>query len=335
MSLWRDTVLGVATQPAVKQLVTDHALARPLRDRFVAGETLDDALAAAGALNRAGFRASLDHLGEDVTDPAAADAAVADYLALVAAIARSHVQSGISIKLSQLGLAIPRPAAPAPETPSAAAGSPQNWGAGGAIARLERLLAAAQAAGVFVRIDMEGSAHTQATLDVLRAVWPRHHNVGVVLQAYLHRTGRDLEDVLALGATVRLCKGAYREPPTIAYQTRDETGAAYARLATRMLEAPNYAALATHDPALIAHARAEAERLGRARDTFEFQMLYGVRRDLQQALVRAGYRVRIYVPYGREWYPYLTRRLAERPGNLLFLVRSLWAEHRGPGAQAA
>ncbi|HLH22201.1 MAG TPA: proline dehydrogenase family protein [Chloroflexota bacterium] len=314
MSLWRDTVLGVATQPAVKQLVKDHALARPLRQRFVAGETIDDALAAARALNREGFRVSLDHLGEDVSEPAAADAAVNDYLALVQAIAHAHVQSGISIKLSQLGLSLDRAAC-------------QD--------RLERLLTAAQTVGVFVRIDMEGSAHTQETLDVLRAVWPRHHNVGVVLQAYLHRTGCDLEDVLALGATVRLCKGAYREPPTIAYQARDEVDAAYARLATRMLEAPNYAALATHDPALLAHARAEAARLGRPRDSFEFQMLYGVRRDLQQALVREGYRLRVYVPYGREWYPYLTRRLAERPGNLLFLVRSLWAEQRGNGARAA
>ncbi|HEY7059921.1 MAG TPA: proline dehydrogenase family protein [Chloroflexota bacterium] len=314
MSLWRDTVLGVSTQPAIQQFVVGHELARPLRDRFVAGEGLDDALAAARALNRAGCRASLDHLGEYVREPAAADAALADYLALVEAIAQAQVDSGISIKLSQLGLTLDQAASQA---------------------RLERLLAAAQAAGVFVRIDMEGSAHTQATLDVLRAVWPGYHNVGVVLQAYLHRTGRDLEDVLALGATVRLCKGAYREPPNIAYQARDEIDAAYARLTTRMLEAPNYTAIATHDPALIAHARAEAARLGRARDSFEFQMLYGVRRDLQQALVRAGYRVRVYVPYGREWYPYLTRRLAERPGNLLFLVRSLWAEQRGHGTRAA
>jgi proline dehydrogenase len=374
MSLWRDAVLGVATRPVVRELVKDHPLARPLRDRFVAGETLGDALDAARALNRAGCRASLDHLGEDVHEPAAADAAVADYLALVDAIAGSHVHSGISIKLSQLGLAIPLcPAAPphgsntaksadAPagspqewgvggantvqhgraavaDSPqdwgAAVADSPQDWGAGGATARLERLLAAAEPVGVFVRIDMEGSAHTQATLGALRAVWPRHQNVGVVLQAYLHRTDDDLHDVLALGATVRLCKGACREPPEVAYQTREEIDAAYARLATRLLEAPNYAALATHDPALIAHARAEVARLGRARDSFEFQMLYGVRRDLQHALVRAGYRVRVYVPYGREWYPYLTRRLAERPGNLLFLVRSLWAEQRGDDARAA
>jgi proline dehydrogenase len=314
MSLWRDTVLGVSTQPAVQRFVVGHELARPLRDRFVAGETLDQALAAARALNRAGFRASLDHLGEHVHAAAAADAAVADYLALVAAIARAGVRSGISIKLSQLGLELDVAACQA---------------------RLERLLAAAQAARVFVRIDMEGSAHTQATLDMLRAVWPRHQNVGVVLQAYLHRTGRDLEDVLALGATVRLCKGAYREPPEVAYQTREEVDAAYARLARRLLEAPTYPALATHDPALIAQVREDAARLGRAPDSLEFQMLYGVRRDLQQALVRGGYRVRVYVPYGREWYPYLTRRLAERPANLLFLVRSLWAESRGHGAQAA
>ncbi len=311
MSLWRNTVLGVTTQPAVQEFVVGHALARPLRDRFVAGETLTDALAVARDLNRGGFRVSLDHLGEDVADPAAADAAVAAYEAVVAAIARERVRSGISIKLSQLGLRLDR---------------------GGCQARLERVLATAAAAGVFVRIDMETSAYTQVTLDLLRAVWPRFHNVGVVLQAYLYRTERDLADVLALGATVRLCKGAYSEPPDVAYRDKADVDASYARLARRLLEADTYAALATHDPRLIARARADAEALRRPRDSFEFQMLYGVRRDLQEALARAGYRVRVYVPYGREWYPYLTRRLAERPANLLFLARSLWAEARGARA---
>ena len=300
MSLWRHTVHGVTAHPMVRQFVVGHEVARPLRDRFVAGEALHHAVAAAHRLNHAGFRVSLDHLGEDVRDPAAADAAVDDYLGLVATIQREQLHSGISIKLSQLGLALDAAACQA---------------------RLERLLAAAAAAGVFVRIDMESSAHTQATLDVVRAVWPRFHNVGVVLQAYLYRTGQDVEDMLALGATVRLCKGAYREPPEVAYQTRAEVDASYARLARRLLEASTYAALATHDPQLIARAQADATALGRAPDSFEFQMLYGVRRDLQHALLRAGHRVRIYVPYGREWYPYLTRRLAERPANLLFLAR--------------
>jgi proline dehydrogenase len=293
MSLWRDTVLGVTTQPVVEEFVVGHALARPLRDRFVAGETLDEALAVTRGLNAAGFRVSLDQLGEDVR------------------VGREGVSSGISIKLSQLGLRLDRAACQA---------------------RLERVLGAAAAAGVFVRIDMESSAYTQATLDLLRAVRPRYSNVGVVLQAYLYRTARDLADVLALGATVRLCKGAYREPADVAYASKAEVDASYARLARTLLEADTYAALATHDPALIARARADATALGRPRDSFEFQMLYGVRRDLQEALRRDGYRVRIYVPYGREWYPYLTRRLAERPSNLLFLARSLWAEARGTRA---
>ncbi len=321
MSLWRDTVLGISRRPAVQQFVVGHELARPLRERFVAGETLDDALRVARALNAEGFRVSLDHLGEEVREAAAADRAVADYLDLVAAIARTGVRSGLSIKLTQLGLAV------ATASPVDAFAACQE--------RLERLLAAAQAAGVFVRIDMEQSAYTQATLDMLRAVWPRYRNVGVVLQAYLRRTERDLEDVLALGATVRLCKGAYREPPEVAYQTRAEVDAAYARLMRRLLEAETYPALATHDPALIAQAREYAAALGRGPDSFEFQMLYGVRRDLQQALRRAGYRVRVYVPYGREWYPYLTRRLAERPANLWFLMRALWAESRRDGRSAA
>jgi proline dehydrogenase len=311
MSLWRDTVLGVTTQPAVEQFVVGHALARPLRDRFVAGETLDAALAVTRGLNAAGLRVSLDHLGEDVRDGAAADAAVGAYAGLVAAISREGVKSGISIKLSQLGLRLD-PAA--------------------CLARLERVLAAAARAGVFVRIDMESSAYTQATLDLLRAVRQRYQNVGVVLQAYLYRTPEDLADVLAMGATVRLCKGAYREPPDVAYASKAEVDAQYVHLARTLLEADTYAALATHDPVLIARVRAYANALGRSRDSFEFQMLYGVRRDLQDALRRDGYRVRIYVPYGREWYPYLTRRLAERPANLLFLVRSLWAEAHGARA---
>jgi proline dehydrogenase len=311
MSLWRNTVLGVTTQPAVQEFVVGHELARPLRERFVAGETLADAVTATRVLNGAGFRASLDHLGEDVQDAAAAEAVVGAYEGLIATIGRERLSSGISIKLSQLGLRL---------DPAACQG------------RLERVLAAAAAAGVFVRIDMEGSAYTQVTLDLFRAVWPRYRNVGVVLQAYLYRTERDLEDVLALGATVRLCKGAYREPPEVAYASKDEVDDSYARLARRLLAADTYAAIATHDPSLIARARANAEALGRARDSFEFQMLYGVRRDLQERLVREGYRVRVYVPYGREWYPYLTRRLAERPANLLFLARSLWAEARGERA---
>ena len=213
MSLWRNTVLGVTTQPAVQDFVVGHELARPLRDRFVAGEALPEALAATRALNAAGFRVSLDHLGEDVRDAAAADAAVAAYEALVAAIGLEGVRSGISIKLSQLGLRLDP---------------------GGCQARLERVLGAAAAAGVFVRIDMESSAYTQVTLNLLRAVWPRFHNVGIVLQAYLYRTEQDLADVLALGATVRLCKGAYHEPPEVAYPSKADVDASYARLARRL-----------------------------------------------------------------------------------------------------
>ncbi len=348
MSLWRETVLAVSRRPEVQEFVVGHELARPLRERFVAGATLAQALDAARALNAAGFRVSLDHLGEQVRDAAAADAALADYLALAAAIDRDRLDGGISIKLSQLGLA---PVEAAPDglarrgregaehraTNSLNLDARADLGAPGqaCVARLEQLLTAVQERGVFVRIDMEGSALVRQTLDVLRAVWPQHRNVGVVLQAYLHRTGQDLDDVLALGATVRLCKGAYSEPPEVAYQTRAEVDGSYARLMRRLLEGDTYAALATHDPALIAEARTLAAQLGRPRDRFEFQMLYGVRRDLQHALRQAGYRVRIYVPYGREWYPYLTRRLAERPANLLFLVRSLWAERRANGVRAA
>jgi proline dehydrogenase len=294
-------------------MVGNH-LVRPLRDRFVAGETLEEALAVTHALNDGGFRVSLDALGEHVENAAAADAATVHYEGLVEAIAREGVHSGISVKLSQLGLALD---------------------VGACRARLERLLAAADEVGVFVRVDMEGSAYTQATLDVVRAVWPRYRRVGVVLQAYLYRTASDLEDLLALGMTVRLCKGAYREPAGVAYPAKADVDANYARLAKRLLLSDVYAALATHDEAMIAAARAVADMAGRRRDSFEFQMLYGVRRDLQHALQREGYRVRVYVPYGQDWYPYLTRRLAERPGNLLFLARALWAESREGERRAA
>ncbi|MBX5490037.1 MAG: proline dehydrogenase family protein [Chloroflexi bacterium] len=314
MSLWREAVLGVTRQPRVQQFVVEHALVRPLRDRFVAGETLEQALSVAHALAAAGFRLSLDHLGEEVDSPEAAERAVDDYLAVVEAIARERLPSGISIKLTQLGLA---------QDPAACQ------------ARLERLLATAQRAGVFVRVDMEGSVYTQATLDLVRAVWPRYRNVGVVLQAYLHRTARDLRAVLAEGISVRLCKGAYAEPPTIAYASKAAVDANYARLLRTLLAAEPYAAIATHDEALIARAQALAAQFQRPRDRFEFQMLYGVRRDLQRHLLEQGYRVRIYLPYGAEWYPYLTRRLAERPANLLFLARALWAERNGRGAEAA
>lgn len=314
MALWREAVLGVAQQPRVQRFVVEHALVRPLRERFVAGETLAQALAVAHTLAAAGFRLSLDHLGEAVTSAGAAERAVADYLQVVEAIARERLPSGISIKLTQLGLAQDRAACQA---------------------RLERLLAAAREAGVFVRVDMEGSAYTQATLDLVRAVWPRYRNVGVVLQAYLYRTARDLRAMLAEGISVRLCKGAYAEPPSVAYPTKAAVDANYARLLRPLLAAEPYAAIATHDEALIARAQALAAQLQRPRDRFEFQLLYGVRRDLQRRLLEQGYRVRVYLPYGAEWYPYLTRRLAERPANLFFLLRALWAERNGRAPQAA
>jgi proline dehydrogenase len=314
VDLWRGAVLGVARQPRVQRFVVEHALVRPLRERFVAGETLDQAVVVARELAAAGFRLSLDHLGEEVATPEAAERAVADYLTVVETIAREHLPSGISIKLTQLGLAQDRVACQA---------------------RLERLLVAARDAGVFVRVDMESSAYTQVTLDLVRAVWPRYRNVGVVLQAYLYRTAHDLREVLAQGISVRLCKGAYAEPPAVAYPSKAAVDANYARLLRTLLAAEPYAAIATHDEALIARAQALAAQFRRPRDRFEFQLLYGVRRDLQRRLLEQGYRVRIYLPYGAEWYPYLTRRLAERPANLLFLLRALWAERNGRRPPAA
>jgi len=272
--------------------------------RFIAGETVEEAIAAARDIETRGLMQTLDYLGESVSSLAEADAATKDYLRVVDAITQAGVIRNLSLKLTQLGLDVDRASA---------------------IDNLRKILERAQ--GFFVRIDMESSAYTDVTLNIVELLWQQgYRNIGVVLQADLYRTVADEERISALGARVRLVKGAYRESKAVAYPKKADVDAQFAALTRRLLERGHYPAIATHDIAMINVAREHAASLGLAKDAFEFQMLYGIRRDLQQMLMQDGYRVRVYVPFGRQWFPYFMRRLGERPANLLFVLRGLAAD---------
>jgi proline dehydrogenase len=276
--------------------------------RFIAGETIGEAIAAARAIEARGRMITLDHLGENVTNLAEADAATRDYLVMAAAIVEAGIDRNISLKLTQLGLDVDRDRA---------------------VANLRTILEATEPAGFFVRLDMESSRYTDVTLEIFETVWREgSRGVGVVLQAALRRTEADLRRVIALGGRVRLVKGAYTEPRTIAYSRKADVDAAFARLMKILLAEGNYPAVATHDEAMIVLTRRWGEEQGVSPDRFEFQMLYGVRRDLQARLVEAGYRLRVYIPFGRQWFPYFMRRLGERPANVAFIIRSLLLEKR-------
>jgi len=286
-------------------------LSRPIVARFVAGETLESALPALDRLRAAGFRTSVDVLGEAVTSEAAARAAAAAYVAAIPQLEAQGLDVNVSIKLSQMGL-----------------------GLGPDVVRenVARVLTAAAAAGGFVRIDMEDHSTTDATLAIWRELRPLmagSGDVGVVLQSALRRTPRDAEDLIAAGARIRLCKGAYREPSTVAYPDKSEVDAAYVAVMKRLLDDGTFPAIATHDDRIVDQAIAYARERRIGPERFEFQMLFGVRRDLQERLVRDGWGVRVYVPTGSQWYPYFMRRLAERPANVVFLAVSVVRERRG------
>lgn len=270
--------------------------------RFVAGEEKETAIAAVRELNARGISASLDLLGENVTDRAAAERARGDYVDLLRGIADAGVDSNISIKLTMLGLDIEP-----------------------ALARdhLMGILETARETDNWVRIDMEGSRYTQLTLEMFYDVWESCRNVGVVIQSMLRRSEADVERLIGIGARVRLVKGAYLEPAPLAYQDKREVNAAFDRLADRLLDDGQYPAVATHDDERIEHVIEHARERGIERDRFEFQMLYGVRRETQEDLVRRGFRMRVYVPYGDQWFPYFYRRLRERKENVTFVLRSL------------
>jgi proline dehydrogenase len=274
--------------------------------RFIAGERVEEAIAAARTLERAGLLVTLDFLGESVATIAEADAATRAYLAVLEQVAASGIERNVSLKLTQLGLTIDRATC---------------------VDNLRRILDGAAAKDFFVRIDMENSPFTAVTLEVFETMWQLgYRNAGVVLQSYLRRSEADAQRMNALGARVRLVKGAYKEPRDVAYQAKSDVDASFVRIMELLLAGGRYPAIATHDPAMIAATRKFAAARGLSAESFEFQMLYGIRRDLQEALHRDGFRVRVYVPFGREWFPYFMRRLGERPANVGFVLRGVLQE---------
>lgn len=303
----RASLLWLSEQPRISRFVRRNRLAGRFAARFVAGETVDHALAALRDLNAAHISATLDLLGESVRRPEEAWAARDTYLQLLDRIHAASADANVSVKLTQMGLDIDETLC---------------------VENLRAILQRARQHGSFVRIDMEGSPYTQKTLDLFtRTVFPEFGpSAGVVLQSYLRRTAADVEAMILLGARVRLCKGAYKEPATIAFPDKRDVDANYIACLERLLDRGNYPAIATHDERIITHARAYARGRGVDPSRFEFQMLHGVRRDLQQDLQRAGYRVRVYVPFGSHWYPYLMRRLAERPANIGFMLGNIVRE---------
>ncbi len=306
----RVTLLALSNRRFIGRLATRLPFTRPLVARFVAGETLEAAVPALERIHVAGFRTTVDILGEAVSSEAAARAAATSYVSAIPVLEARGLEVNVSLKLSQMGL-----------------------GLGPDLARenVARILAAASAGGGFVRIDMEDHTTTDATLALwreLRPVMAGSGDVGVVLQAALRRTAADAEALIAAGARIRLCKGAYREPAAVAFQDRAEVDAAYVAIMKRLLDDGMYPAIATHDDRIVDQAIAYARERRIGPERFEFQMLFGVRRDLQERLVREGWTVRIYVPLGSQWYPYFMRRLAERPANVIFLAGSIWRERR-------
>jgi proline dehydrogenase len=275
--------------------------------RFIAGESIDEAVLAVKGVAAQGLLLSLDYLGESVRTSAEADAATRDYLKILDAIVASGIERNVSLKLTQLGLDVDRATC---------------------VDNLRRILDPATEHGFFVRIDMENSPYTDVTLQVFETLWQQgYRNIGVVLQSYLMRTEADIRRVIAIGGRIRLVKGAYKEPKTVAYQTKSEVDDAFVRLMQLLLDESTYPAIATHDPAMIAATKSYAAQKRYAQDRFEFQMLYGIRRDLQAALAGDGYRMRLYVPFGSQWFPYFMRRLGERPANVGFVIKGLLREH--------
>ena len=292
-------LLGVTDRNLFRKLITETAPGRALSRRFVAGETLEQAISAAATLNARGATVSLDHLGEHVADRAQAEAARDDYLACLDAIGKHGIDGNISVKLSQLGMGF------------------DNELAGES---LDALAERAGKTGTTVSVDMEESAVTSLTIGLYASAQRRHGNLGLAVQAYLHRTAQDLDTIMPLGGHVRLCKGAYAEPEDIAYQSRSDVNAAFDRI-THLLMGDDHVkpAIASHDADRLEVARRlAATRTG----PFEYQMLYGVRTTLQDEMLSRGEPLRIYVPYGVAWYPYLTRRMAERPANIAFFLRA-------------
>ena len=305
----RSFFIGLSTNKAFRAFSERSSIGRKVSRRFVAGMSIDEAIAATAQLNAEGIEVSLDALGESVLDAAHAEASAAVYHQLLDAIEARKLRANVSVKLTQVGMDI---------------GGPSQ---GPALA--ERIVAemAAHAArvGSFVRIDMEGSEYTEPTLALTERLHQQYPGaVGTVLQAYLFRTEQDAERLLAQGIRIRLCKGAYKEPAEIAFPAKADVDANYVKLMKRMVTSPVFCGIATHDEAIVEQLRAFVAENKIDKRAFEFQLLYGIRRDLQRKLVAEGFGVRVYVPFGTEWYPYFMRRLAERPANVLFLAKNFF-----------
>jgi proline dehydrogenase len=308
MKPMRRLFLALSESEQLRQIAVGFGPARAMAHRFVAGEELSEAVAAVQELNRQGLLATVDHLGENVTSETEARDAANEILDLIQAIEANDLGSGVSVKLTQLGL---------------------DMGPWLAADNVQRILDRAGEAERFVRIDMESSAYVQATLDLFEELWERYKNVGVVIQSYLYRSADDVARLIDMGASVRLVKGAYDEPPEVAYPDKSDTDANFIRLMDMLFSEEAQAngvhpAIATHDTRLIDWAKEHTRQRRIPPEQFEFQMLYGIRTGLQRQLVAEGYKVRSYVPYGEQWYPYFMRRLAERPANVVFLARNLF-----------
>src|SRR5712671_1224238 len=303
----RTFFVRLSENPSLRAFAERSSLGRRVSGRFVAGTEISDAVRATQAVNRAGMSVSIDNLGENVTNPEEARHSADLYRQILDAITANHLNANISLKLTHMGLDVDEQLA--------------RDIVSGLVAR-----AASMNPPGFVRVDMEGSPYTQRTLDFvyeLHRMPGNANSVGTVIQSYLKRSESDIEKLLAEGIRIRLCKGAYKEPAEIAFPAKSDVDANYVKLMNILMKSGIYHGLATHDEKIIREAQAFANRERIARESFEFQMLYGIRRDLQQSLVRDGWRMRVYIPFGTEWYPYFMRRLGERPANVLFIARNL------------
>ena len=299
----RSTLLKLSESKSFARWVTSNKTTRKMSHRFVAGEALTEAISAARACNQHGMMVSLDYLGENVATAADAQRARDAYLEIFDRIAAEKLDANVSCKLTQLGLDLSA-----------------EFCRGQVLSIAER----AAAYNNFLRVDMEGSLYTARTIDVVKRVRSQSPAIGTVIQSYLYRSEQDVQDLLAYGCRIRLCKGAYKEPPEVAFPKKRDVDANYVKLMRMLLPSGFYHGLATHDPKMIAATIRYAAEERISKENFEFQMLYGVRTDLQRQLVRDGFRLRIYIPYGQDWFPYFMRRLAERPANLAFFARNFF-----------
>jgi proline dehydrogenase len=303
--LTRNALLYLSRREGLKDFATRFRLFKKMTTRFVAGEDIEEAIATIREINEKGATASFDHLNESVANASETEDEVREYLRILSRIDDTGIQSNVSIKLTQFGLEID------PEL---------------AYKNARRIVEDAARRGNFVRVDMEASHVTQLTIDIFKRLRSEFglNDVGIVLQSYLRRTFNDVQDILKIPARIRICKGAYNEPPEVAFPDKKDVDENYVRVMKTLLSSGIYHGIATHDPKMIEATIEYAEREGIGKEAFEFQMLYGIRRDLQVQLARDGYNMRIYVPYGKHWYPYFMRRLAERPANIWFVMKNMF-----------